>query len=122
MNGVIAASAIGCGLLLLLAVVGLVRDTAPGRAFLLVSMATTACLAAVLLGGIIEVATAEETGGAGTVVTYLAYLAAAAVAIPIALLWAAAERTRSGTTVLLVAALTVPFLIIRALDVWALRA
>ena len=114
-------ASIGCGLLLLLAVIGLVRDVSPGRVFLIVAAATTLALVVVLGFGVAEVATAEQTGGAGTVITYLAYLAAAAAAIPIALLWAAAERTRSGTVVLLVASLTVPFLIIRALDVWALR-
>ncbi|QWC83983.1 hypothetical protein KLP28_10145 [Nocardioidaceae bacterium] len=117
----VTAAAIGCGLMLLIAVVGLVRDTAPGRLFLLVAGATTLALVVVLGFGVAEVVTAERTGGAGTVVTYLAYLAAAAAAVPVALLWAAAERTRSGTLVLLVAALTVPFLLVRALDVWSVR-
>jgi hypothetical protein len=43
------------------------------------------------------------------------------VVLPAAFLWAAGERTRSGTAVLLVGVLAVVFLFLRLQQLWAYR-
>ena len=46
-------------------------------------------------------------------VTYVGYLVATLVALPLGLLWSLGERSRGATAVLLVALLTVTFLVLR---------
>jgi threonine/homoserine efflux transporter RhtA len=54
-----------------------------------------------------------------SVPTYVGYLVGALVILPIGFLWSAGERTRSGTTVLLVAVVALPVLFLRLHDIWA---
>jgi hypothetical protein len=55
------------------------------------------------------------------VAAYLGYLVGALLVLPIGFLWSAGERTRSGTAVLLIAVLVVPFLSLRLHDLWVVR-
>jgi hypothetical protein len=54
-----------------------------------------------------------------SVPTYVGYLAGALVILPLAAGWAWAERTRSGTGVLLVGVVVLPVLFVRLHDIWA---
>ncbi|WP_151084059.1 hypothetical protein [Nocardioides cynanchi] len=55
------------------------------------------------------------------VAAYLGYLIGALLVLPIGFVWSAGEQTRSGTAVLLVAVLVVPFLSLRLHDLWVVR-
>jgi hypothetical protein len=55
------------------------------------------------------------------VAAYVGYLVGSLVVLPAAFLWAAGERTRSGTAVLLVGVLAVVFLFLRLQQLWAYR-
>ena len=55
------------------------------------------------------------------VAAYVGYLVGALLALPIGFVWSAGERTRSGTAVLLIAVLLVPFLSLRLHDLWTVR-
>ncbi|MDX6360549.1 MAG: hypothetical protein QOH37_3603 [Nocardioidaceae bacterium] len=52
---------------------------------------------------------------------YLGYLVGALLVLPIGFVWSAGERTRSGTAVLLVAVVVLPFLSLRLHDLWSVR-
>jgi hypothetical protein len=49
---------------------------------------------------------------------FIAYLVFALIVIPIGLFWALAEKSRWGTTVLMIAALIVPVLVVRLQQIW----
>ncbi len=51
-------------------------------------------------------------------VLFVSYLVGIVLALPIGAFWSLAERTRSGTGVLVVAALTVLALEVRLVDIW----
>jgi hypothetical protein len=53
-----------------------------------------------------------------SVPTYVGYLVGALVILPVGFVWAAAEKTRSGTGVLLVAVVVLPVLFLRLHDIW----
>jgi hypothetical protein len=53
------------------------------------------------------------------VLPYLGYLIGALFILPIAFLWSASEKSRSGTAVLLVAVLVLPVLSVRLHDLWS---
>jgi hypothetical protein len=50
--------------------------------------------------------------------TFVGYLVGILLVLPLGTLWALAEPTRSGTAVLVLATLLVPFLILRLEQVW----
>ena len=49
-------------------------------------------------------------------VTFIGYLIAALIVLPIGVLWSLAERSRGATAVLIVAALTAAFLVVRVMQ------
>jgi hypothetical protein len=53
------------------------------------------------------------------VAPYLGYLVGALLILPVAFVWSASEKSRSGTAVVLVAVLVVPVLLLRLHDLWA---
>ncbi len=55
------------------------------------------------------------------VAAYVGYLVGSLLVLPVAFLWAAGERTRSGTAVLLVGVLAVGFLFLRLQQLWTYR-
>ena len=66
--------------------------------------------------GVVRLAgTERDVNGA----TFVGYLLATLVVLPIAALWSLTERSRSGTAVLVVGALTVAFVVVRLQQVWA---
>ena len=78
--------------------------------------ALEAGLLAQLIGGSVALAVSERVGIDG--VTFVGYQITAAAALPVAVAWAASERTRWGVGVLLVACLTVAAMVQRMLQVW----
>ncbi|WP_457206863.1 hypothetical protein [Nocardioides sp. P5_C9_2] len=57
---------------------------------------------------------AQLVGGSGDPsITFVGYLLAALVVLPLGLLWSLGERSRGATAVLIVALLTVAFLVVR---------
>ena len=55
------------------------------------------------------------------VAAYVGYLVGSLLVLPVAFVWSAGERTRSGTGVLLVAVLAVAFLFVRLHQLWGFR-
>lgn len=51
--------------------------------------------------------------------TYVGYLLATVVLLPLATFWAIGEPSRGGTAVLLVGLIVVPFLVLRLHQIWA---
>jgi len=68
-----------------------------------------------LVGGCVALATTERDVDAAL---FVGYLLTAVLALPLAVAWAASERSRWGVGVLLVACLTVAALAERILQVW----
>jgi hypothetical protein len=63
---------------------------------------------------------AQLIGGSGDPgVTYVGYLLAVLVILPLGLLWSLGERSRGATSVLIVALLTVAFLVLRLVQIHA---
>ncbi len=57
-------------------------------------------------------------GSPDETVTFVGYLFMILVILPLALFWALAEKSRWGTSVLVVAALVVPVLVVRLEQIW----
>lgn len=72
-------------------------------------------LLAQLVGGSIALAGTSRDVNA---VTFIGYLLTALLIPPLAVVWSVAEKTRWGTAVLVVAALTVAFLVFRLEQIW----
>jgi hypothetical protein len=63
---------------------------------------------------------AQLVGGSGDPgITYVGYLLAVLVVLPLGLLWSLGERSRGATAVLIVALLTVAFLVLRLVQIHA---
>jgi len=77
--------------------------------------ALEAALVAQLVGGSVALAVTERTVDGAT---FIGYQLTAALALPVAVAWAASERSRWGVGVLLLACLTVAALVQRMLQVW----
>jgi hypothetical protein len=82
----------------------------------------------VVLLGILEVGLlvqavvgiAQLVGGSGDPgITFVGYLLAVLVVLPLGLLWSLGERSRGATAVLIVALLTVAFLVLRLVQIHA---
>jgi len=110
------ALSILCALVLVLLVTLIVLDQRPGRATYAFLVLVELGLVAQLVLGLARVLGDHE---GVSVATYVAYLVGALVILPLAAGWAWAERTRSGTGVLLVCVLVVPVLFLRLHDIWA---
>jgi hypothetical protein len=111
---------IGLSLLCLLVAVQLValivRDVRPGRVTYALLALVEIGLVAQLVIGLGKVFGDHE---GVSVATYVGYLVGALLIVPLAAGWAWAERTRSGTGVLLVAIVVLPVLFVRLHDIWA---
>ena len=102
-------------LVALLAVGYVVRNRAIDR-LLLAAMAVLwlGCLLQLVTGVVNLVRTDEDVSG----VLFLAYLVGLVAVPPLAVAWARGEQSRAGTGVLVVAALLVPFLLLRLNTIW----
>jgi hypothetical protein len=107
------------GLSLLVALVLLVfmiLDRRPNNVILSALAAIEVALVAQLVLGVIR-----AFGGAPDEVSlweYVGYLIAVLLILPAGVVWSSAERTRSGTAVLLIAVLMIPFLALRINQIW----
>ena len=99
-------------------VVLIVLDRLAGDVVLYALLILEAGLVVQLVIGLVRVF--GDHGGLN-VAAYVGYLAGALLVLPIAFVWSAGERTRSGSGVLLVGVLTVPVLCLRLHDLWAFR-
>jgi hypothetical protein len=68
-----------------------------------------------LVVGVVLLVTGEQDVNA---VTFVGYLVAALVILPLGTFWALAEPTRSGTAVLVLTTLVIPFLVVRLQQIW----
>ena len=94
----------------------MVRDElAQDRTFALLAIAEVVLLVQLVIGCILLAGTDRDVSG----VLFVSYLVGIALALPIGAFWSLAERTRSGTGVLAIAALTVLALEVRLADIWS---
>lgn len=107
---VLGAIAVGWTLVLL------VRDrVAQDGTFALLALAELALLVQLVVGCVLLAGTERDVEG----VLFVSYLVGIVTALPIGAFWSLAERSRSGTGVLVVAALTVLALEVRLVDIWS---
>ncbi|MFL6141909.1 MAG: hypothetical protein ACJ72N_08610 [Labedaea sp.] len=92
-----------------------ILDRAPNRPLLGVLLLLELGL---LVQAVIGVVALVGTDRQVSAVTFVGYLVGSLVVLPLAVFWAMAERTRWGTTVLIVACLVVPVMIVRMDQVW----
>jgi len=105
-----------CGLVAVQLIVLIVRDVRPGPVTYALLALVEVGLVAQLVLGLARVFDDHEGVSVGT---YVGYLVGALVIVPLAAGWAWAERTRSGTGVLLVGVVVLPVLFLRLHDIWS---
>ena len=117
MNDVITAAVYVLGTASALVALGLViRDeVAQDRTFGLLALTELVLLVQLVVGCVLLAGTDRDVEG----VLFVSYLVGVTLALPIGAFWSLAERTRSGTGVLVVAALTVLALQVRLVDIWS---
>jgi hypothetical protein len=94
------------------------RDESPGQRTEWLMLLVEAGFLVNLVLGLVRLGTDDHAGV--SVVTWVGYLVASVLLLPVAYLWSASERSRGGTAVLLVALLVLPFLLVRLDQVWSL--
>ena len=110
-----AAVYVLAGVAALWTLVLMMRDVvAQDRTFALLGIAELALVVQLVVGCVLLAGTDRDVSG----VLFVSYLVGIALALPIGAFWSLAERTRSGTGVLVVAALTVLALEVRLVDIW----
>ena len=110
------ALSILCALVAVVLVVHIVRNEQTGNVGFFGLVAIEAGLLVQLVWGLVQVFGDHEGVSVGT---YLGYLIGGLFILPVAFLWSASEKSRSGTAVLLVAVLVIPVLLLRLHDIWA---
>jgi hypothetical protein len=113
---VLGAVLVLCGITTLVLVVHLIRDRAAEDGMFVLLGVTELVLLGQLVGGCIALGNTERDVE-GTL--FVSYLVGIALALPIGAFWSLAERTRSGTAVVLLAVLTVAALEVRLDAIWA---
>ncbi len=108
-----------CLVTVLVVVVLIIRDRAPGDAVLGLLVVIELGLVAQLVLGIVRVAGPHD---GVSVATYVGYLVGSLLILPAAAFWSLSERSRGGTAVLLVGVILVPFLFLRLAEVWGTHA
>lgn len=92
-----------------------IRDElAQDRTFGLLALTELTLVVQLVAGCVLLAGTDRDVSG----VLFVSYLVGIVLALPIGAFWSLAERTRSGTGVLVVAALTVLALEVRLVDIW----
>lgn len=106
---------VACAVVALLLVVDIVRDQQNTNPSFFGLVALEVGLVVQVVWGL-----ARLVGDRGDVpiAPYLGYLVGALLILPIAFLWSASEKSRSGTAVVLVAVLVVPVLLLRLHNLW----
>lgn len=104
-----------CGVTCVVLGVLMVRDVEPqDRTFVLLGVLELVLVVQLVAGSVALAGTSREVDG----VLFVSYLVGNILAVPIGVFWSLAERSRSGTGVLLVAALTVVALQLRLESIW----
>lgn len=104
------------GAVVLWTLVLLIRDeVAQDRTFALIGTAELVLVLQLVLGCVLLAGTERDVSG----VLFVSYLIGVALALPVGVFWSLAERSRSGTGVLVVSALTVLALEVRLVDIWS---
>lgn len=112
------ALAILCGVTAVLVVIQIVRNRPPNRLVLgLLALIEVGLLVQLVLG----IMMVPDAPAGVSVATYIGYLAAALVVLPLAVGWSWAERSRGGTATILAGLVVVPYLFVRLYQVWVLR-
>jgi len=105
-----------CGVLVAVLAVLIVRDRRPGVVtYTLLALVEVGLVAQLVIG----LSRVFDDHRGVSVATYVGYLVGALLILPLAAGWAWAERTRSGTGVLLVGVVVVPVLFLRLHDIWS---
>jgi hypothetical protein len=108
-----------CGVVALQLAVLIARDLRPGKVtYALLALVEVGLVAQLVIG----LAKVFDDHRGVSVGTYVGYLVGALVIVPLAAGWAWAERTRSGTGVLLVGIVVLPVLFVRLHDIWSTHA
>lgn len=105
-----------CLVAAVLVVVALARNLQVGQRTVAALLAVEAALVVHAVVGTIRLFDSDNDVSH---LTYLGYLYAILAIIPVGWIWAESERNRGGTSVLLVAVLVVPFLLLRTAQVWS---
>jgi hypothetical protein len=92
-----------------------VLDKAPGTVTLVLLGVLEVGLVVQCVVGVVELVGTDRQVSGGT---FVGYLVGSLVILPAAAFWALAERTRWGTTVLIVGCLVVPVMIVRMNQIW----
>jgi hypothetical protein len=92
-----------------------VRDEAPRRSLLAGIAALEGLLVVQVVVAVVRLVTDRRPE---ELATFIGYLAASLVILPLAYFWAWSEKNRSATAVLGVACLVIPVLVIRMKQVW----
>lgn len=104
-----------CLVLALVVVVYVVLDRTVDDPLLLGLGVVEVGLLAQLVVGVVQLSgTERDVDG----VVFVGYLVGVLVVLPLGALWSLAERSRSGTAVLVVALLTAAFLVLRLTQIW----
>lgn len=103
-----------CALTALWLVVEIIRDRQPGNVSFAGLVAVEVGLLVQLVWGVARLFGEQDV----EIVTYVGYLVGALLLIPVGFVWSASEKSRSGTSVLLVCVLVIPFLLLRLHDIW----
>lgn len=110
--------AVLCGVSAVLVAVQVIRNRPPNRLVLGLLALIEVGLVVQLVLGIRQV---PDAPAGVSVATYVGYLVASLVVLPLAVGWSWAERSRGGTATILVALVVVPYLFVRLYQVWVLR-
>jgi hypothetical protein len=105
-----------CGLVVVQLAALMIRDVRPGRVTYALLALVEVGLVAQLVIGLARIVDDHQGVSVGT---YVGYLVGALVIVPLAAGWSWAERTRSGTGVLLVGIVVLPVLFVRLHDIWS---
>ncbi|WP_026877685.1 hypothetical protein [Jiangella gansuensis] len=72
----------------------------------------------ILLQAVVAIVTMVVDGAPNELATFIGYLLMIVIILPLGLFWALAEKSRWGTSVLVVAALVIPVLVLRMQQIW----
>lgn len=112
------ALAILCGITAVLVVIQVIRNRPPTRLVLGLLALVEAGLVAQLVLGLRQLPDAPADV---SVPSYVGYLVASLVILPLAVGWSWAERSRGGTATILAGLVVVPYLFVRLYQIWVLR-
>lgn len=110
--------AILCGAAAVVVVLQVIRNQPANRIVLGLLALIELGLVAQLVIGILQV---PDAPAGVSVATYVGYLLASLVVLPLVVGWSWAERSRGGTATILVGLVVVPYLFVRLYQVWVLR-